>query len=259
MPVRLLVIAEADADRRMVCGLVDRKIVRHAPAWFDHGAVAPELDALRTWCGLESGTLFTPWIALKKMTTGANLGGFRGVAALGRPRPEARGYDYETVRKALILCARMEPTPDVVLIVRDLDRGDLKERRDSIERARQDGPTQPPVLLAMPLPKREAWLLNGFSPNTDKEESLLANLRAELGCHPCAEAHRLTAETHGAKKDIKRVFNEINEGDDMRIERRWEEASWDTLRTRGLESGLTSFLEEVKTRLLQKVIGQPVS
>ncbi len=243
----------------MVCGLVDRKLIHHAPAWFDREKEAEELAAARTWCGLEPGTPFTPWVALKRMTTGAGLGGFRGVAALGRPRPEARGYDYETVRKALILCARMMPVPDAVLIVRDLDHGDREARRDSIERARRDDAAAGPVvLLAMPCPKREAWLLNGFLPNTDREETMLADLRAELGCHPCSEAHRLTAEAHGAKRDIKRIFDLINDGDDTRIERRWEGATWDTLRAYGLESGLANFLDEVKMRLLQKVTGQPV-
>lgn len=257
MPMRLLVIAEAEADRRMVCGLVDRKIVHHAPDWFDREKASEELAVHRTWCGLEPGAPFTRWGSLKQMTTGARLGGFRGIAALGRPRPEARGYDYETVRKALILCARLAPVPDAVLIVRDLDRGVAAERRESIQRARADALAVPAVFLAMPCPKREAWLLNGFSPGSPAEEKVLDELRAGLGFHPCQEAHSLTAETPGSKRDAKRVFDLLNAGDNTRVERCWEEATWEVLRTRGEGTGLTQFLDEVRTRLVPMVTGQP--
>ena len=255
--MRLLVIAEAEADRRMVCGLVDRKIVRHAPDWFDREKATEELIALRTWCGLEPGTLFTRWHSLRQLTAEAKLGGFRGVAALGRPRSEVRGYDYETVRKALILCVRLVPAPDAVVIVRDLDRGDADVRCDSIRRARADAPTSPAVFLALPRPKREAWLLNGFSPGSPAEEKVLNELHAELGFHPCREAHSLTAEAPGSKRDIKRVFDQINAQDATRVERCWEEAAWGILRAHGVETGLAQFLEEVKTYLVPVVTGQP--
>jgi hypothetical protein len=42
MPARIAVIAEAEADRRQVCELIDRKIREHAPEWWDDAQLEVE-------------------------------------------------------------------------------------------------------------------------------------------------------------------------------------------------------------------------
>lgn len=152
MPVRIVVIAEAEADQKHACDLIDRKVLHHAPGWLD----AEQLGHEREWRGLLPGTPFTRWreipaIAAEKVAAHGRIGpiGFRG--------GDKRRYDYPATRKVLILCGLMNPRPDAVLFIRDLD-SQVEERRASIEQARADlSAAHMEIILALPNAKREAW------------------------------------------------------------------------------------------------------
>jgi hypothetical protein len=249
MPARIAVIAEADADRRQVCELVGRKLRAHAPDWWDDEQLAAE----REYCGLLPGTLFTRWRELRDLPSpeGAlRRGGFIGFS--GR----MRHFDYPLGRKAPLSCTLASPLMDAVILIRDMDN-QPKERAASLHEARGEIPAHRlKIALALPNAKREAWVLNGFEPQDEKERAALEAVRQELAFDPLSHAEKLDATTHGAKADAKRVLARLI-NDHTREARCWTATSWQILRQRGVHSGLTAFLQEVKDHLVPLVTGQP--
>lgn len=65
------------------------------------------------------------------------------------------------------------------------------------------------VLIALAEPKREAWVLCGFKPETDDEHSRVESLRSELGYDTRTGSHDLTATKDGALRDAKRVLQAL--------------------------------------------------
>lgn len=253
MPARIVVIAEATADFRHASGLIDRKILHHAPEWFDDA----QLQIERQWCGIEPGSPFTCWKDINRLAKTHD--GLRGRGPLGFGQGDSFRFDYSPTRKALQMCALMTPRPNAVLLVRDLDN-QPRERRVSIEQARKDmnlGNME--VVLALAEAKREAWVLNGFDPRTRAEERKLASLRRELGFDPRAQANQLDAVKHGAKRDAKRVLAGLTAGDATREEACWLETDWTILRQRGTASGLSAFLTDAKDRLVPLITGERVT
>lgn len=257
-PVRIVVVAEAEADRRMVCGLIDRKIAHHAPDWFDRDDAAAQLDALRVWCGLEPGVLFTRWNSLKYLSQpGSDKA--PGLRALGFGPLQGQGYDRPSMRKALIHFKLMQPPADALVISRDLDGQHTDERRASLEEGaseiNSDGVC---ICLAIQNPMREAWLLNGFDLKTPTERKVFESERAAIGFDPCCQAERLSTADESALRSAKRVLRVLSGDNREREEACWLESEWPVLRERGLKTGLTAFLDAVKDRLVQLVTGEPL-
>ncbi len=252
MPVRIAVIAEAEADRQLVCELIDRKILEHAPDWWEK----EQLEVEREYCGLAPGTLFTPWTRLNDLPSpeGAlRRGGFIGFGARRHLHS-----DYPLGRKALVSCALAKPEVKAVILIRDMDQ-QPEERADSLAQARGEIPANSlTIVLALPRAKREAWVLNGFDPKYDGEHGALAEVRENLGFDPRIHAERLDTMERGAKRDAKRVLKCLIGDDREREASCWRQTSWVVLRERGVGSGLTQFLADVKERLVPLVIGQPV-
>ena len=250
MPTRIVIIAEADIDRRHVCDLIDRKIVHHAPDWFD----AQQLDQERVWSGIEPGTKFTRWRQLKSIKVSSSalrIGGFIGFKTDGPVR-----FDYAAARKALLLCALATPQADAVVLMRDLDDRPT-DRIASINRAAADmGAARFNIILGLPIIKREAWTLNGFVAESTYEKRKVTKLRTELGFDPCFKAERLDAMAHGAKRDVKRVLNELTGGVAIREAQCWQQTEWKVLRERGKATGLDAFLSAVRDKLVPLVTGQ---
>ena len=244
-------IVEAAADFRHVCGLLDRKILHHAPDWFDE----KQLEGERIWCGIKPGSTFTCWKHIKQLAQ--THGGLRGRGPIGFGLGDSRHYDYPSTRKVLQMCGLMKERPDAVLLVRDLD--DVpRERRLSIEQAKRESNLHNmEVVLALAEAKREAWVLNGFDPKTRAEKEILAGLRSELGFDPRTEAHQLNAVKHGAPRDAKRVLAALTGGDAAREEACWMETGWTILRERGTATGLYAFLSAAKDRLVPLITGIP--
>jgi len=196
MPLRIVLIVESAADKRRLCGLIDRKIAHHAPDDFDSN----DISGLRIYTGIEPHTELTLWKDIKSMSEGHAMG--RG-SLIGHPSEQVadRKYDYPSTRKALILCAQQNPRPDAIILMRDLDK-QAGGRRKSIEVARDEffGKTDMQIILALAHHKREAWVLNGFEPQNKNEKSIADQLRQELGFNPCENAELLDAESRGAKE-----------------------------------------------------------
>jgi hypothetical protein len=251
MPVRIAVIAEADADRRQVCELVDRKIKDHAPVWWAEGQIEVE----REYCGLAPATLFTRWAELGSLPSPE--GALRRGGFIGFEKRQHLHYDYPLGRKALVSCVLATPRVDAVILIRDMDQ-QPEERTASVEEARNEVSAEAlKIVLALPRAKREAWVLNGFDPQNAKERASLAGLREDLGFDPRLRPEELDAMEHGAKRDAKRVLHLLIESDDHERESRcWIETSWETLRTRGRGSRLTHFLTEVREILVPLVTGR---
>ena len=103
--------------------------------------------------------------------------------------------------------------------------------------------------------KLEAWLLNGYSPDSDGEQELYDSERAELGFCPVVKAEQLSAKNDTAKKSAKRVLNRLTNDDAERRKQCWEETSLDTLRSNGANTRLASFLDQIEAEL-QPLIGR---
>lgn len=239
----LVVIVEGPADARTACDLADRVIVEEGPHW-----LGPHTrDAMRTWTGLQQNTDFTQWTEVK------TLAQQKGVRNLGHPKSgQPGGADLAQARKAIVLHVLMtqeEEEAPALILVRDTD-AERRSRHD-LQTARQqpENPDWLTVVIGVANPKREAWVLNGFDPKNEDEEEALAELREELGRDPRINAHTLKAASTGAQNNAKRVLEALVSSFE-REQQCWLETDLDTLRERGQETGLATFLEEVENRLL---------
>lgn len=228
------VVAEARADAVIATRLADRVALYHVD-WLDG-----VMDSMRTWKGFEAGATYTKWTRIKHLAAEYR----HGLRTHGR----GQGAAKQEAEKAIRLCSLLaEPEPpDCILLVRDSDNDE--GRRDAFRSVA--GQRNPVVLVAMPHPKREAWVLAGFIPVNAAEASALGSLRAELGFDPTERAQELTAAPEGAKRNAKRVLRQLVEGDSQREAVCWESADLATLKARGQETGLAEFLDSLGVHLV---------
>ncbi len=248
-PLAFIVVAEAPADAQIACDLADRVFVEDekSPDWLEEYL----LNHLHSWSGFEEGTLFTRWTTIKRL---ARQRGIQYIGHIGEGRPGS--IDFAQARKAIIMAQRISNGRPIraVVLIRDLD--DQQERRDGLEQAKAmiDQRVHQVVIGAVN-PKREAWVLNGFVPETREEEKALAALRGELSFDPCERAERLTAKKDTAKRNAKRVLKVLTRDSREREPRCWKQTSLDLLKQRGEKTGLRDYLVEVETRLLPLLEG----
>jgi hypothetical protein len=239
----LAVVCEAAADRRIATGLADRVLCQEID-W-----LKPEgIDGHRQWQGLEEGSSHLEWHEVKGHARA------RGLKAHGHFQGEPGAPDAFIARLALLLLAIGERCPDATVLVRDTDG--QPERRVGLEQARADRPWPFPVLVGVAHPKRESWVLAGFEPRTRSEEEALARVRQELGFDPRLQAEALSARAPGALRDAKRVLKLLTGEAHDREEACWLDCALDELARRGQLSGLTDYLEEVRTRLVPLFTGR---
>jgi hypothetical protein len=239
----------------MVTRLIDRKTLHHAPQWLKDD---PEnIEGLREWTGLDANTQFTTLSRLKEISKDKYKSALRGAGPLGFSTSGPHGYEWNSVRKVMILSLLgSPPIPAVIIYCRDMDQ-QSPERTASIEAAIEAMPNRPfAVVPALANPKREAWILNGFIAKNAPERRRLKSLRDELKFDPCEKAENLDASAHGALKDAKRVLKKLTE-DNRDRELECLNAPWKTLRKRGKSTGLTDFLEHVKERIVPVITGEP--
>jgi hypothetical protein len=96
---------------------------------------------------------------------------------------------------------------------------------------------------------REAWVLNGFIPLDPTEEQILARIKTKFSFDPCEDAHRLRDEP-GEERNPKLVVKQLTGGDIIREQQCWEETDLEILRSRGANTGLREYLNEVEQRLI---------
>lgn len=238
----LVVVCEADADRRTACGLADRVLCEEI-SWIE-----PELlETQRSWRGLDSGHSYVKWSQTGHLFRKSGLkahGHFDGLP--GAP-------DAFAARRVLLLLRRADFTPDAVILIRDSD-GDLA-RRTGLEQARAEWQEPIPIVLGLAHPKREAWVLAGFEPKDEEEKKRLLTERQALGFDPSLRAHQLLASETGALHDAKRVLANLTGGRVAREESCWMECHLEVLEERGVENGLTAYIQEVCERLVPLFTG----
>lgn len=147
-----------------------------------------------------------------------------------------------------------------VLLIRDLDN--QPERRVGLEQAREEfrQRSSPLVtILGTADSKREAWVLNGFEPQNDNEEAILAELRKALGFDPLLEAHRLRfVAREGAERirNVKVVVERLTDNNNEREAQCWTETALPLLRQRGVHTGLSAYLQEVEEQLIPILVNE---
>lgn len=238
------VVCEARADRDTACGLADRVMLEEVE-W-----LAPEtLDACRHWTGLRS----EPFLEWKRTHEEAQRAGLK---VFNDFKGEPGAPDALAAKKALLLFAGAERRPDAVLLIRD---GDAQRGRKGLEQARDEKPWPFQVIIGLADPKRECWVLVGFEPKNEEEVKRLESVRQRLSFHPVRDAHRLVAREHGAKTDAKVALKELTAGQWEREIECWERTGLSDLEARGVNTGLTAYLKEVRERLVPLVSGRTPS
>lgn len=246
--MRLLAFCEAAADFRVAAELVDRVLRETCPVW-----VAELLDAapesVRVW---HRDPQQRPFFDIHRIDTYARElalriphGHFDG--ASGRHGSLMARTAFAIVRSLKKRGADIGAT----ILVWDMD-DDGAERQRGLAQARAEAETWAgfAIVLGCPNANREAWVLTGFEPVDEREESDLMRLRAELDFAPNSEAHRLDAKPESAK----RVLSVLIGDDPDRESRCWTDTALETLRARSAQTGLREFLDELAGRLAPLVV-----
>ena len=147
----------------------------------------------------------------------------------------------KAAKKALLLFP--SKIKAVILMIDGDD--DAPGRGEALERARTESTTIPPerIVVAVPQPEREAWHIAAFEPNNADEQQRLEQVRSKLGCDPRANSHTLKHGRDTAKRNAKRVLEELTDRDSDRAHEVLQSTGEHILRERGQENGLTHFLD----------------
>jgi hypothetical protein len=240
--MEFILVAEGPSDVDISKDLVDRVLHAEPPDWLRMG----ELEGMRTWSGLQPDEEYTRW---------RNVGDLydempRMPDYLGHERGgQSNNYDYAAARRVMLITDRLARNGDrpirAVVLIRDTDT-QKEERTQSLENARGDHDTDDyKVVIGIACPKIEAWILNGFEPQTDDESEHLQEERQRLPVDPLTEAHELTASSDDAQNNCKRVANGLTNGEEERKRACWKDTDLSLLRERGTHTGLSDFLDDV--------------
>ncbi|MEL6182703.1 MAG: hypothetical protein AAFS10_27340 [Myxococcota bacterium] len=250
--LRMVVLGEARADAQLACDLVDRIFFEEGPQWVRDLQDTP--DTIRTWQGLQHeqglqpGQHYACWRDIKKIAKNMGLRSNLRRA----PRHGNMGTDYASALKAIqvvdLLIQRGAPI-DALVMIRDLDS--QPERAGALDNARKQASASFAIAIATPDPKREAWVLVGFEPDTQEERHTLTAQTKALGFAPNKQAHRLrgVAKSGRADRDPKKILDALTQGNWAREERCWRETPLHVLHDRGKDSQLTAFLDDVRKHL----------
>lgn len=238
MTLSLAVVCEGPADQRTGCDLADRIFCAEVN-WLE-----PELlEACRRWRGFDTSVCYVLWTELKRI---AQSKGIRVPHGLFSGEPGKA--DAAAARRAIRVLMAAEIPPAAIVLLRDEDADG--QRRKGIEQARLEARLEVRVVIGVANAMRESWVLTGFNPRNDAEQSRLDLLRRELGLDPREKAHLLRAKHRHDKNSPKRVLEVLTEGDFNREASCWRDTDLELLKQRGKENGLADYLDEVKTHLV---------
>ena len=254
MTLRIGVVVEDRPDFDTGTTLADRVVLAKV-SWLE-----PELlDHVRRYCGLSDETGYARWTdaafqrsAFGKNRFGAQAGHFRSASGVSEPA----AADALATRRALIQMKLRGV--EVALLLRDEDR--CNDRGKGMQQARteeeeHDRPLT--VIIGVARSKRECWVLCGFDPRDDIERDSLQAERQFLGFDPREQAERLTAKHDHDKLSAKRVLSVLTKDNRSREVACWEQTDINSLRSRGNNSGLASYLDEVEQRLIPLIAMNP--
>lgn len=236
--IRLLIAAEdATGDRiaRHVADLRMQQIDWVADSGLEH---------VREWTAFED----QPWLAIRRVRDlfrECYRGSFFRV--LGRFGGEQGAEDTASMRK-LFLVVQKTAAPDMLIVARDVDG---RDRREGFEKARRSGEWSFAIVGALAQPEVEAWLICAWSANDERQRACLAELCQELGFDPVAESHRLTSTSlsHKDAKNILRRLDAVGPG----TESVFNASDLPTLRQRGEQNGLASYLRELDEKVAPRL------
>jgi hypothetical protein len=233
-----IVVAENEADARMVCALADRVFLEESPEWLDETV----LPHVREWTSLEGGSICTRWTAIHTLYQEHKLPRYRG-----HVDGNSQGVDTAITRKVIRLALKLQQHRDILALVLSRDLDSQHERKDGMQQAVAEVAGKLIVAVASQYPKREAWILNGFFADSDQDNQRLEAIRQRLNFDPCEEAHRLrySSSTSDPARNPKRIIDE---------HRCWAKVELDILRTRGENTYLRHYLDEVKEKLLPRLL-----
>ncbi len=236
MSLRFAVIYEAAADFQTATELADRVLVESIEWMEEH-----LLDHQRTWIREWNGTPLT-WKRIGQSAQDARI------FASGHFAGEPGQPDAQTARRAILYLRHAIHDLAGVLLIRDQDN--QPERRQGLEQARREAKLPLPVVVGLAVVERECWVISGFDPLNEAEESRLAAERQTLGFDPRMRSEELTAcKNDLARRSPKRVLRVLCDGEHDREHRCWLETLIETLRDRGTNNGLSMFLDEIRTKL----------
>jgi hypothetical protein len=247
--VEFIVIVESKADAEIATTLAERVLLEKVD-WLE-----PEtLQHLMKWSGLATGTDYSCW---KNISDIIDLFSSKFKFPIIRSNGRLK-TDGKAARKVMLLInfLQYKQNRDIkaVVFIRDLDH--QPERREHIEQARSEYIDRQPkleIVIGTADRMREAWVLNGFMPSNPEETRILAEISARLNFDPCEEAHRLRSNSVD-ERNPKVVVEKLTGDDISREQRCWEETSLEILRSRGIHTGLTAYLDEIEQRLIPIIV-----
>jgi hypothetical protein len=248
MKHRIAIACEARADAAIATRLIER-VLQNKVAWMADAQMQDHLE----FRGLDDSDTYLRWASILRTAKQHGMylpGHFRGLAGIHE--------DARSARLAIMLFQHfLEPLSAIVLL-RDLDNE--PKRGEAIRSVRDGLCGKPQIIVGLPNPKRECWVLAGFKPQDETEEHLLNELKTgkdALSFDPITHAHCLTATGDTAKNSAKRVLEHLTRKDRDREAECWETAPLDDLKENGKKSGLSEYLDEICTRLARHFGGTP--
>lgn len=233
--LRLFLVAEDRWHFTTVCKLVDRVLVE-AIDWIDEGTV----EHLRGWAGFGTQSYLSSTSAFREAKS-------RGFKPYGKFNGGPGAPDAASTRAALLLALDNAAVPEVVVIARDLD-GE-PSRRTGIQQACAEGNWPFAIVVALPEPEVEAWLIAGFIPKDEQERLLVESLRIDLHFNPTEAPHRLQSTNTGSAKDAKSVLGRL--APDPERQEECLDAPLAHLRlTRYEATGLVAFLDGIGEKIV---------
>jgi hypothetical protein len=251
--IEFIVIVESGADARTATKLAER-VLQEKFDWLDDDSLQYHFQ----WTGLEEGTEFSCWRDIRKIIDDTKK-------QLKYNEPRYLGHDSNNVPlkadgavsiKILNLVRFLQKTRQIksVIFIRDLDN--QSERKEGLKQARSEHINKTPkleIIIGAADPKREAWVLNGFIPSNQQEKQILEEIKNKLSFDPCIESHRLRAISEKEPERIRNVKVVVEQltGNMEREKQCWEETNLKHLRERGVDTGLTDYIQEVEERLVE--------
>jgi len=234
---RFAVVYEADADFRTATELADRVLIE-AVNWLDEEIIGHQ----REWIGEVAGQVKLTWKSIPLLAKTASI------RAHGHIDGNPLEIDAGAARRAILYLKAVFDDLKGVILIRDQD--DQPDRRRGLEQARSEHHGSPEIVVGLAVTEREAWVISGFVPQDDAEQTRLDSERQTLGFNPCERSHELTAgKDDTAPRSPKRVLRQLSGGDYHRESQCWNTTPLTLLRERGSMNGLVAFLDEVRTRL----------
>lgn len=249
--IEFIVIVESGADARTATKLAEL-VLQEKFDWLDDDI----LQHCFQWTGLEEGTEFSCWRDITKIIDNAKSQiKYKPSRFIGHSKGEPLKADGAASIKILNLVRFLQRIRQIkaVIFIRDLDN--QPERKEGIEQARSEHINKTPkleIVIGAADPKREAWVLNGFIPSNQQEKQIIEEIKNKLSFDPSIESHRLRATSEKEPERIRNVKVVVEQltGNDMEREKQcWEETNLKHLRERGVDTGLTDYIQEVEQRL----------